>query len=444
MTEKDRSSPLASSPLRQRAEANLQASLAQTPASQTLDETQRLLHELQVHKIELEMQNEELRRTQAELEVSRARYFDLYDLAPVGYVTLSEKGLILEANLTAARLLGVERSALVKQPLTRFIVPEDQDVYYRHRQQLLEAGAPQACELRLMRANAAPFWAQLEMTASADAAGAQAADGAPMYRTVMSDITARKLVEAALRTGEARYRELAEENARLLAQSRQDAETKAILLQEVNHRVKNNLAALIGLLQLELRYRGAGQQTPYRSLVDDLTGRIQSLALVHNLLSASLWAPLPLEKLAENVLQIAPAMLSHQQPVQMEISPTPVHLSSKQAAAVGLILNELATNSLKHALRQNELIRLYVQTHQSGDEVDLEYRDNGPGYPEEILQSKRESVGLYLIEALAEHDLEGKITFSNDQGAVARLRFALAPGVQPIKPQAGPTLETHP
>ena len=111
---------------------------------------------------------------------------------------------------------------------------------------------------------------------------------------------------------------------------------------------------------------------------------------------------------------------------------------------MGLILNELATNSLKHALRQNELIRLYVQTHQSGDEVDLEYRDNGPGYPEEILQSKRESVGLYLIEALAEHDLEGKITFSNDQGAVARLRFALAPGVQPIKPQAGPTLETHP
>ena len=97
-----------------------------------------MLHELRVHQIELEMQNEELRRTQAELEASRARYFDLYDLAPVGYFTLSEKGLILEANLTAATLLGVARGDLVKQPLPRFILPEDQDIYYLHRKQLLK------------------------------------------------------------------------------------------------------------------------------------------------------------------------------------------------------------------------------------------------------------------------------------------------------------------
>ena len=68
------------------------------------------------------MQNEELRKTQAKLEASRARYFDLYDLAPVGYCTVSEKGLILEANLTAATMLGVARGAAVKQPITRFIL----------------------------------------------------------------------------------------------------------------------------------------------------------------------------------------------------------------------------------------------------------------------------------------------------------------------------------
>jgi PAS domain-containing protein len=87
------------------------------------------LHELRVHQIELEMQNEELRRAQAELEAARARYFDLYDLAPVGYCTLSEQGLILETNLTAATLLGVARGALVQQPISRFIFPEDQDLY---------------------------------------------------------------------------------------------------------------------------------------------------------------------------------------------------------------------------------------------------------------------------------------------------------------------------
>ncbi|MEI7639446.1 MAG: hypothetical protein WCJ37_19180, partial [Syntrophus sp. (in: bacteria)] len=75
----------------------------------SLEETRQAFHELLVHQIELEIQNEELRRAQTELESSRARYFDLYDLAPVGYVTISETGLILETNLTAATLLGVRR-----------------------------------------------------------------------------------------------------------------------------------------------------------------------------------------------------------------------------------------------------------------------------------------------------------------------------------------------
>src|SRR5271157_3652571 len=92
------------------------------------EETRRTLHELRVHQIELEMQNEELRRVQVELEDSRASYVDLYDFAPVGYCTLSEQGLILKANLTAASLLGVPRSALVGERFTRFIVPEDEDV----------------------------------------------------------------------------------------------------------------------------------------------------------------------------------------------------------------------------------------------------------------------------------------------------------------------------
>src|SRR5580658_6142786 len=123
------------SALRRRAEAIALENAAHAPEDL---QPQHALHELRVHQIELEMQNEELRRAQEELEISRERYFDLYDLAPVGYFTLSEHGIILEANLTGAKLLGIARGALVKQPLSRFILPEDQDIHFRHRKALLE------------------------------------------------------------------------------------------------------------------------------------------------------------------------------------------------------------------------------------------------------------------------------------------------------------------
>jgi PAS domain S-box-containing protein len=163
----------------------------------------RALHELRVHQIELEMQNEELRRAEEELEVSRARYFDLYDLAPVGYFTLSEQGLILEANLTAAKLLGVARGALVKQPLSRFVLGEDEDIYYLHRKALLETGAPQAWEMRVLKKDAAPFWVRVEATTAQDA------DGASICRAVVSDITERKRAERAINTTHAELQEFA-------------------------------------------------------------------------------------------------------------------------------------------------------------------------------------------------------------------------------------------
>jgi PAS domain S-box-containing protein len=175
--------------LRKQAEARL--ALSPEPLAATSPaEAQRLLHELQVHQIELEIQNEELRRAQAEIEAGRARYFDLYDLAPVGYCTVGEKGLVLEANLTAAALLGVNRDALVRQPLTRFILNKDQDLWYLLRKRLFATGEPQECELRLIKPDGAFLWAHLAATA------AQAEDGAPLCRVVLSNISERKQREA--------------------------------------------------------------------------------------------------------------------------------------------------------------------------------------------------------------------------------------------------------
>ena len=179
-----------------------------TPAP---EETLRLVHELNVHQIELEMQNEELRREQGELEASRARYFELYDLAPVGYFTVSEHGTILEANLTAAKLLGIERGTLLAQPLTRFVVPEDREVWQRHFRQLFESGELHCWEMRLSGAGGKPFWALMEAMVRPEVVS-----GRSICRLALSDITERRRAEETLQESEERYRVIVESSRDLI------------------------------------------------------------------------------------------------------------------------------------------------------------------------------------------------------------------------------------
>ncbi|MFN2364446.1 MAG: diguanylate cyclase domain-containing protein, partial [Halarsenatibacteraceae bacterium] len=155
-------------------------------ADMTTKEIIEVLHELEVHQIELELQNEELRTAQEKLEKARARYYDLYDLAPVGYCTLSDKGIILKANLAAASLLAETRESLVQRPFSRYIHPEDQDEYYFFRKRLLAANESQECELRMHTSNQSQFWALLQATSTSDI---NKKGGA---RLVISNITERK------------------------------------------------------------------------------------------------------------------------------------------------------------------------------------------------------------------------------------------------------------
>ncbi len=144
------------------------------------------LHQLQVHQIELEMQNEELRRTQLQLDAALSRYFDLYDLAPVGYCTISELGVILEANIAAATLLGVCRRELVGQRITRFVVKDQQDIFYQYRKQHFILGEPQSCELQMMKSDGSSCWVNLLTTAI------EGVNGETVQRIVLNDVTERK------------------------------------------------------------------------------------------------------------------------------------------------------------------------------------------------------------------------------------------------------------
>ncbi len=184
--ERGPASPATAKALRSRAETQFlekQAELPENLHALTPEQSRKLMHELRVHQIELELQNEELVNAQGQLQAAKARYFDLYDQAPVGYLTLDENGVILTANSTAVKLFGAESRSFAGEPLTKFILPEDQDIFYLHRRQL-EKGAAKDCELRM--AGAAPFWARLSSTAG------PRAEGAPLWRITVTDISEAK------------------------------------------------------------------------------------------------------------------------------------------------------------------------------------------------------------------------------------------------------------
>ena len=148
--------------LRQRAEAFLDTNPEETPTVSTAD-VKKLIHELGVHQIELEIQNEELRRAQTELAESRDTYAELYDFAPVGYLTLDRGGVIREANLTAATLLGVERGSLLRRKFAGFVARDAQDEWHRFRRHALQAGdEKRAVEMALEPAGGAAFFSRIE------------------------------------------------------------------------------------------------------------------------------------------------------------------------------------------------------------------------------------------------------------------------------------------
>jgi len=199
------------------------------------EEIHGLLQELHTYQIELELQNEDLRQAQEELLDSRKKYSDLYDFAPVGYLTVGDKGLILEANLTIAGMLGLERGHLRKQPLSAFISPEDQDIYYRCRHALVQSETMQTCELRMVKKDGTTFPAQLRGSINPEVDG-----GSGQFRAVIADITEQKRVEAEKEKLEARLRQS------------QKMEALGTMAGGMAHEFNNILGIILGSAELAL------------------------------------------------------------------------------------------------------------------------------------------------------------------------------------------------
>ena len=178
--------PPTAADLRRRAEKRLRQQPPETGPARTEAGTERLVHELEVHKIELEMQNEELRQARKELEAGLEKYRDLYDFAPVGYLTLDRQGMVREANLTSARLLGIERARLVQRRFGLCVSAADQPAFNAFLAKVFESKAKEWCEVRIPQEAKPPVEVRLE--AAVVASGQEC-------RAAVADITERNRAE---------------------------------------------------------------------------------------------------------------------------------------------------------------------------------------------------------------------------------------------------------
>ncbi|MDM8525890.1 response regulator [Desulfococcaceae bacterium HSG8] len=251
------------------------------------EEISQLIHELQVHQIELEIQNEELKEKQSELEESRNKYSELYDFAPVGYFTLREKALISEANLTGAALLGVEKNALIGQPLTRFIDSRSQDDFYLHRAKVFDTKELQTCEIRMKKTDGSLFHSQLKSIISHTDPG--------VWRTAVSDISERVSMESKLRQA-------------------QKMAAIGTLAGGIAHDFNNILTPVIGYANMTIRQLPEDSHVR-ENLEEILKGGRRAAALVRQILDFSCmsdnkqYMPLMLQSILKEALRLLRASL---------------------------------------------------------------------------------------------------------------------------------------
>ena len=225
---------------------------------------------------------------------------------------------------------------------------------------------------------------------------------------------------------------IAIKNATLLERVRRDDSTKTTLLHDVNHRVKNNLARLLEIVRLEAE-RSATTEPGCLRAFGDLEDRLRGMESLHSMLTTSQWHSLQLHELVTKIVSsaLSGSPIRDQIRVSVLAPSDPLWVVPEQATAVALILSELTSNSVKHAFHDRHEGRLEVRLCVDDAAarrplIRLQYRDDGPGWPEPLLQGQRGHVGLHLMQASVRSPLRGELKLRNEEGAVAELVFRLA------------------
>ena len=354
-----------------------------------------LLHELQVHQVELEMQNESLRQTQNALEASRDRYVDLYDFAPVGYLTLSPEGLIVEINLTGAGMLGKPRELLLHRGFSSLLVDEDQSRWLLALTNMTADDAALKQHRRLPLAFSLPDGRLLHV--QADITVLKVADGQPLIRVALTDITEKKVIAAELEKHRHHLEGLVRERTAELATAKAAAEAanlaKSRFLANMSHEIRTPMNAIMGMANL-LRRDGVTPQQADR--LDKIsTASEHLLGIINDILDLSKIdagkfaieeGPVALASLMSNVRSIL-SQLAEAKGVQLQVecSACPTLLRGDATRLQQALLN-YATNAVKFSEKGTVTLRTFVQD-EDADSVLLRFvvEDEGIGIAPEVL-----------------------------------------------------------
>jgi PAS domain S-box-containing protein len=360
----------------------------------------------------------ERREAEKALRESEQRYRQLAESAQDFIFITDKEGTVRYINSFGAKEFGCNPDQILGKPVTDLFLPDTGKRQWDRIREVMNSGHTLPNRETKVIFPTREVWLNTSLMPLRTESGE-----VTQVLGIARDVTERKQVEEALRENEKRYRQLSEENARLLEQARQDAQTKTILLHEVNHRVKNNLASIIGLIQAQERFRKKKGSLEFRSVCRDLASRVQGLAMAHHLLSAAGWSSIKLTDLATEVIHSTLQILPSDQRASVQVSPSPVRVTPDQANTLALVINELATNAIKHGQRGRHSPSISVRIEENDGQILFEFRDNGPGYPGPIFDEEHYDAGLYLVTNLVRRDLRGEVTLLSDHGAVSRIQF---------------------
>lgn len=344
-----------------------------------------LIHELQVHHIELEMQNEELMKNQIELQTANIKYFELYNFAPCGYFTLNPNGIIMDVNLAGTAILGIEKFNLTKSAFIKFVEHGSRYKFTKLIEKALGNEKILKCELELLKEKE-PFPVIMEMNSNL-----YTSENSNSVLVTIVDISERKNAEELLK---------------------KSLHEKEILLREINHRVKNNLQIITSLLHLQ---ENSADDEDAVDVLKESQGRVRSMAMVQEKLSQSPTVThIKLKDYVEKLIYDILYSYGTLDTIKTNLIVEDLDLNIDTAITLGLIINELITNTAKYAFK-NSKGTLTLDIKSRDEYLDVIIADDGIGIPKDIEFENSDSLGLQLVESLV-NQLDGTMKLNIDNG----------------------------